>query len=80
MTSAKIAISINSQYLKRLEYFVRCKTFKNRSQAIEHAVIHELERLEHGRLAIECAKLDPSIEMNLADEGLSEDLKTWPKY
>jgi hypothetical protein len=38
-----------------------------------------MERLEHDRLARECAKLDPAFEKALAEEGLSEDLATWPE-
>ncbi len=80
MSTVKIAISINSQYLNRLDYFVKCKVFKNRSQAIQFAVIEELNRLEHSRLANECAKLDIHFERNMADEGLAEDIKSWPEY
>lgn len=80
MSSTKIAISIDSQYLARLEHFVKSKVFKNRSQAIEHAVIGELERLEHSRLAKECEKLDLCSEREMAEEGFAEDSKTWPKY
>ena len=37
-------------------------------------------RLKEGRLAQECAKLDPAFEKALAEEGLSEDLAEWPEY
>lgn len=80
MGTAKIAISIDQQQLKRLDYFIKSKVFKNRSQAIQKAVIVELNRLEHSRLAEECAKLDPTFEKNMAEEGLVEDIKEWPKY
>lgn len=80
MKTAKIAISINRQYVKRIDYFVKRKRFKNRSQAIQTAVIAELERLEHSRLAEECAKLDIHTEREMADERLSEDIKEWPAY
>ena len=80
MKTAKIAISINRQYVKRLDYFVKRKMFKNRSQAIQAAVIQELERLEHNRLAEECAKLDIYAEREMTEEGFSEDVKEWPKY
>jgi metal-responsive CopG/Arc/MetJ family transcriptional regulator len=79
-TSAKIAISINRKALKRLDYYVKRKVFKNRSQAIQWAVILELDRLEHTRLAEECAKLDVNEERAMAEEGLGEDLLEWPKY
>ena len=40
----------------------------------------KLERLKRGRLAQECAKLEPGFEKALAEEGLSEDLSEWPEY
>jgi hypothetical protein len=40
----------------------------------------KLEPLEKHRLAAECAKLDPSFERLLAEEGLSENLAAWPEY
>jgi metal-responsive CopG/Arc/MetJ family transcriptional regulator len=70
MRTAKIAISIDHRHLQRLDYFVKRKVFKNRSQAIQNAVVLELKRLEHSRLAEECAKLDPTFEKNMAEEGL----------
>ena len=42
--------------------------------------MEKIERLERDRLARECAKLDPAFEKTLAEEGLSEDLATWPEY
>jgi hypothetical protein len=54
--------------------------FPNRSQAIESAVAEKLQRLDRGRLARECAKLDPDFEKALADEGLSDDVVEWPEY
>lgn len=80
MSTAKIAISINSQYLARLEQLVKLKVYKNRSQAIEQAVIRELGRLDSIRLAEECDKLDVHFERELAEEGLKEDERQWPEY
>jgi metal-responsive CopG/Arc/MetJ family transcriptional regulator len=77
---SKIAISLETDILGRLDRLVRASLFANRSQAIEAAVKEKLERLEHGRLARECAKLDPGYEKALAEEGMSEELSTWPKY
>jgi hypothetical protein len=31
-------------------------------------------------LALECAKLDPAREKELAEEGLSEEMSGWPEY
>ncbi|MXY98177.1 MAG: hypothetical protein F4Z29_10630 [Gemmatimonadetes bacterium] len=48
------------------------QAYKNRSQAIEEAVSEKLDRLKRGRLARECAKLDPVEEQELAEEGFCE--------
>lgn len=45
--------------------------FPSRSQAIEVAVQEKLARLEQGRLARECAKLDPNFEKALVEEGFA---------
>jgi Arc/MetJ-type ribon-helix-helix transcriptional regulator len=54
--------------------------FPSRSRAIQEALKEKLERIERGRLARECATLDPAYEQELADEGIEQDLKEWPKY
>ena len=64
----------------RVDALVRRKVYRNRSRAIQEAVQEKLERLERGRLAEECARLDPAFEKAMADEGLSEEMAAWPKY
>ena len=56
------------------------RRFPNRSQAIQEAVDEKLARLSQGRLARECAKLDPEFEKALAEEGMSGELSEWPEY
>lgn len=80
MARSKVAISIDESTLSRLDKLVQKQVFPNRSQAIEEAVAEKLARIEKGRLARECAKLDPAFEKALAEEGLSEDLAVWPEY
>jgi len=80
MPKAKIAISIDEKVLGELDRLVRNGMFSNRSQAIENAVAEELSRLDRVRLAAECAKLDPALERELAEEGLSEESAEWPEY
>lgn len=36
-------------------------------------------RFEHRRLADECAKLDPVEERQLAEEGMTGEIETWPE-
>ncbi len=80
MDAAKVAISINRKTLDRLDRLVKDQVFPSRSSAIQEAVEEKLARLEHTRLALECAKLDPDAEQTLAEEGLSEELSQWPEY
>ncbi|MDT8317816.1 MAG: ribbon-helix-helix domain-containing protein [bacterium] len=80
MGSAKVAFTIDEQVLKKLDDLVEKRTFANRSQAIQQAVKEKIDRLEHGRLAEECAKMDKHFEQNMADEGLAGDMEEWPEY
>ncbi len=80
MARSKVAISLDESTLNRLDKLVKKHVFPNRSQAIEVAFREKLARLERSRLAQECAKLNPTFEKALAEEGLSEDLAEWPEY
>ncbi len=80
MPKAKIAISMDKKVLARVDGLVRRSLYGNRSQAIEAAVVAKLDRLDRARLAVECAKLDPSRERALAEEGLAREVSEWPEY
>ena len=80
MPRAKVAISLDESTLERLDRLVERAVFSNRSQAIQEAVEEKLARIERSRLARECAKLDPTFEKALAEEGMSEDAAEWPEY
>jgi len=78
MSAAKIAITIDTSSLRRVDRLVSRGVFPNRSRAIQQAISEKLERLERRRLAEECAKLDPAFEQSMADEGLEGG--SWPEY
>jgi len=80
MAKVKVAVTLDAETLGKLDRLVRRKKFSSRSQAIQEAVEEKLERLEQSRLARECAKLDPDFEKSLAEEGISEELDSWPEY
>ncbi len=80
MAREKVAVTLDAETLGKLDRLVRRKKFSSRSQAIQEAVEEKLERLERSRLARECAKLDPDFEKSLAEEGISEELDSWPEY
>ena len=80
MPKTKVALTLDSELLQRVDELVGRQRFRNRSQAIEAALADKLERIARTRLARESAKLDPREEKRLADEGLAEDLALWPEY
>jgi metal-responsive CopG/Arc/MetJ family transcriptional regulator len=80
MAKTKVAVSLDAKLVDRLNTLVRQARFPNRSHAIEVALEEKLERLSRVRLARECAKLDPREERGLAEEGMHEELASWPEY
>jgi Arc/MetJ-type ribon-helix-helix transcriptional regulator len=80
MATSKIAVTIDSKLLVRLDQLVRQRKFPNRSKAVQEALRDKLAQMARNRLARECAKLDPRQEQQLADEGLAADFEQWPEY
>jgi metal-responsive CopG/Arc/MetJ family transcriptional regulator len=80
MPKSKIAVTVETELLERLDQLIESNHFPNRSQAVEAALAEKLERLRRNRLAQECAKLDPEEERAWAEEGLDADLQRWPRY
>lgn len=80
MPVAKVAISLDDRLLRRLDRLVQQEVFRSRSEAIQKAVTEKLARFECSRLARECAKLLPSQEQKLAEEGMRKDSVEWPDY
>jgi metal-responsive CopG/Arc/MetJ family transcriptional regulator len=80
MATNKVAITIDSELLSKVDLLVSQRVFPNRSKAIQAALIDKLSLLRQTHLASECAKLDPQIEQNLAEEGIEGDLTQWPTY
>ena len=63
-----------------MDNLVRTRKYRNRSQAIQEAVVEKVNRLDRTRLARECAKLDPAEEQAWAELGLATDFENWPEY
>ena len=80
MSKAKIAITLDENFIGELDRLVGEHVFQNRSQAIQSAISEKLTRMKFNRLSIECAKLEPAFERAMAEEGLAEDLSQWPEY
>jgi metal-responsive CopG/Arc/MetJ family transcriptional regulator len=80
MSVAKLAISLNSNTLKRLDILVGKHYFPSRSKAIQEAVEEKLVRIDKSRLALECEKLNQVDEQKMAEEGIGSEVKEWEKY
>jgi metal-responsive CopG/Arc/MetJ family transcriptional regulator len=80
MSKEKIAITLDKRSISELDKLVEENVFQSRSQAIQEAVGEKLRRLKKTRLAAESAKLNPTVERALAEEGLAVDVKEWPDY
>ena len=77
MATEKIAISLDKGTVKKLDRLVKGRIFPSRSKVIQDAVEEKLKKLGKGRLARECAKLDPEFEKALAEEGISAREEDW---
>ena len=80
MSTVKVAISIEKKLIERIDQMVKQNIFPNRSKAFQIALEDKIIRIDKSRLTRECSKLDQFLEQQLADEGLTGDLKEWPEY
>jgi metal-responsive CopG/Arc/MetJ family transcriptional regulator len=80
VTVTKLAISLDSKTLKRLDVLVNRRFFPSRSKAIQDAVEEKLMKIDKSRLARECDKLDQVEERELSEEGIGSEAKEWEKY
>ncbi len=80
MGKAKIAITLDEEYIEQIDKLVGKNVFQSRSQAVQEAVGDKLQRIKRSRLSKECKKLDPAFERAIAEEGLSKDIVEWPEY
>ncbi len=81
MLTSKIAITIDTRILKRLDFLVKTDIFPNRSRLIREAIIEKLARIEkENHFLKECSKLDPEFEQAMAEEGFASELAEWPEY
>ena len=80
MPKQKVAVTIEKDLIIKLDRLVSEGRYPSRSSAVEDAVIERMVKVEKSRLAEESAKLDPTYEQAIADEGLLGDLSEWPEY
>jgi len=80
MGAAKVAITMEKDLLSLVDRWVKEGRYPNRSQAIQAAVREKIDRSRRRRLAEEAAKLDPTEERAMAEEGFAAGSETWPAY
>ena len=80
MPKAKVASTLDTGLLGRVDKLVARRESRDRSQAIEIALAEKLARSWRTSLARECAKLDREDEKALAEEGLTGSADSWPAY
>ncbi len=80
MRKAKVALSLDSEVLRRVDELVARAAFASRSSAVEAAIREKLERMDRRRLSEEAARLDPDLEKRMAEEGIEGELESWPTW
>lgn len=80
MSTTKVAVTIETSLLTELDQLVAQRLFPNRSKAIQAALQDKLAHMRRTRLARECAKLDAHEEHTVAEQGMEQELATWPVY
>jgi len=80
VATSKIAITLDSEIVQRLDQLVAQRHFPSRSRAIQIAVQAQIARIDRTRLLRELAKVDPDEETALAEESLAYDVEEWPEY
>ncbi len=80
MPTAKIAITISEPTLLKLDRLVKERRYPNRSRAIQEALEEKISRLERNRLAEALQCINPVAEKQDAEEGMFDEVDTWPTY
>jgi len=74
----KIVVNLDQRTVADLDRWVREGKYPNRSRALQSAVNLLSEREKRTRLARELARIDPTEERQLAEQGLGD--RAWPEY
>jgi Arc/MetJ-type ribon-helix-helix transcriptional regulator len=80
MGTTRVAFNVNEDLLRRVDRLVEERRFPDRNQVVQVALEEKIARLDRSRFLQEAAKLDPTEEKALAEEGLAGDVAEWPRY
>lgn len=77
---AKIAITIDEEYLNKIDCLVKEHVVPSRSSIIEEAIQDKLVYFDHELLIQECQKLNKDEEQEMSEQGMNIESEEWPKY
>jgi Arc/MetJ-type ribon-helix-helix transcriptional regulator len=80
MARIRITIEIDEPLLRELDRLTKHRRLKSRSQAISESIRLTIKQATTTRLARESAKLEAIEEQRVAEEGMSQDMQSWPTY
>lgn len=79
MPATKVAVTIDSELLRKIDRWVAAGEFPSRSRAVQLALQRlEAERDKERAYLAELEKIDPDEEMALAEEWLAAEAP-WPQ-
>lgn len=70
-------ISLLPEQAQLVQALVESGQYANADEVVSTAI---RSLFEQNRLAVECAKLDPQEEKDLAEEGMEFELEAWSEY
>lgn len=77
MATVKIAITLEEDSLRELDFLVQHGAFPNRSRAIQEAVAEKLAKVSRSRLTEQCSLLERDEERELAEEFSPDEMERW---
>lgn len=80
MPYAKVAITLDPDFLRVIDRWVLEGRYPNRSKAIQDAVKDKIENPRRKRLAEEASKLKVKEERAMAEEALFSGNELWDEY
>ena len=80
MGTTQILVSLDDETVAQLGALVKNGGYTSLDSVVAESIAMRLALGRSKSLAEQCALLDPENEKALAEEGMSEALRSWPEY
>lgn len=80
MSTAKIAITLEKDFLKEIDRWVSEGRYPSRSKVIQETLKEKITNWRRKRLIEEVSKLNPKEEQAMAEEAISSGNEIWDEY